>query len=240
MGVGPWPYAMIALRPMSPATLLTTTLVAAMPEPPAGAAASDREADVESTRRTGRILLGLTPVSFVAFAGAHAFGYGLRQGHIPCATPRNPQAALAFEAVLCVGLPGKVELLAAGAPMTLMAIGANSLTEVRLHEGHARWLRPSAVAAVVTGSVLIAGGFATVVLSVAVEPPVFRSGDGWGWSYRTHALVAQSGAALMAGGGALVGTGSAHLQATSGRRRVSVRAAPSWGAGPGVVFSGRF
>jgi|GEM_PF-2469721 len=220
---------------MLSAVSLWTALVVGAPTP---SVPSETNAKADTLRRRGRVMLGLLPLSFGAFAGAHAFGFGLRQGWIPCKTPRNPKVAFGFEAVLCIGLPGKVELVAAGAPLTLAALGTNDLTRARLHQGRARWRRGSALAAVVGGSVLMAGGFATVIVSLAAEAPVFRSGEGWGWPYWTHVVVAQSGAALMAGGGAMVGAGAAHLRARPSAPRAEVRVAPTWG--PGISLSGRF
>ncbi|MGH1343062.1 MAG: hypothetical protein ACRBN8_15990 [Nannocystales bacterium] len=221
---------------MNAAILLSVALVSAVPQPSEAPPQMARDAELETKRRTGRIMLGLLPVSFAAFGGVHTFGYGLRQGWVPCKAPGNARVKATFEAVLCIGVPGKVELVASGAPATLAAIAAHDLAEVRLHEGHKRWRRPATIAALVTGSVLIAGGFGTVVLSLVAEDPVFRSGSGWGWPFWTHVAVAQSGAVLMAAGGALVGTGTAHLPAG---RRTMVRVGPGWG-GRGVVVSGRF
>lgn len=45
------------------------------------------------------------------------------------------------------------------------------------------------MAAVATGSVLIVGGFAAVVVSVVAEPPLFRDGEGWGWPFWTHVMI---------------------------------------------------
>jgi len=225
---------------MNAAVLLWAALGAAAVPPSAVPPAADSAAEMQRTRQAGRVMLGTLPLSFAAFAGVHSFGFGLRHGGIPCATPGQPQAALAFEVVLCVGLPGKVELLAAALPVTLSAIGSHTLTELRLQQGHTPWRRPSAVAAVATGSTLIAGGFAAVIVSFVAEPPVLRSGEGWGWPQWTHLVVAQSGAALMAAGGALVGTGSAHLQAGLSRRRARVRVSPSISRAPGLVVSGCF
>ena len=114
-----------------------------------------------------------------------------------------------------------------------------SLTSVRLEQGGPGWRRPSAIAALATGSVLIAGGFAAVVVSVVAEPPLFREGEGWGWPFWTHVLVSQAGAAVMAGGGALVGAGATHLGAASPRRRAKISITPTWSR-PGVTISGRF
>ncbi len=223
---------------MSPAFLLSAALVAATPS--AAADEPDRAEELQTKRRTGRVMLGLLPLSFAAFGGIHTFSHGLRHGRIPCATPRNPQVAWGFEAVMCVGLPGKIELVASGAPMTFAAIGASNLTAVRLAEGRKPWRRSSAIGSVLAGSTLIAGGFATVIVSIVAEDPVLRSGSGWGWPFWTHVAVAQSGALLMAAGGALVGSGAAHLQATSPRRRSKVRVSASLGRAPGLVVSGRF
>ncbi|MCR9162336.1 MAG: hypothetical protein ACE37F_31415 [Nannocystaceae bacterium] len=187
------------------------------------------------TTRTGRVMLGLLPLSFAAYGGVHTFGDGLRQGWIPCKTPRNPSVARGFEVVLCIGLPAKVELVAAGAPMTLAAFGTNVLVADALARGAKRWRRPAAIGAVVGGATLIAGGASAVIVSVVAEPPVLRSGQGWGWPFWTHVLVGQAGALAMAGGGALIGAGAAHLRHDAQRR---VRVAPT--AGPGFVVSGVF
>lgn len=224
---------------MIPAALLWAALVAAPPPTPATAAGAEPERTSQAERRLGRIMLGLLPLSFAAFGGIHSFGYGLRQGWIPCTTPRNPQAAFAMRAVLCIGLPAKVELVASGAPLTLAAVGAMKLTSARLDQGRPPWRRPSAIAALATGSVLIVGGVAAVVISVVAEPPLFREDDGWGWPFWTHVLVSQAGAAVMAGGGVLVGAGSAQLRATSPRSRAKVSITPTWSR-PGVTISGRF
>lgn len=226
---------------MIPAALLWAALVAAAPPTPATAAEAEPEhtSQTQAKRRFGRVMLGLLPLSFAAFAGIHSFGYGLRQEWIPCTTPQNPKAAFAVKAVLCIGLPAKVELVASGAPLILATIGTMNLTNVRLEQGHAPWRRTSAIAALATGSVLIAGGFAAVVVSVVAEPPLFREGEGWGWPFWTHVLVSQAGAAVMAGGGALVGAGSAHLRAASARGPAKVSVAPTWSR-PGVTISGRF
>lgn len=187
--------------------------------------------------RTGRVMLGLLPLSFAAYGGVHTFGYGLRQGWIPCKTPRNPSVArgFGFEVVFCIGLPAKVELVAAGAPMTLAAFGTNVLVADALARGAKRWRRPAAIGAVVGGATLIAAGASAVIVSVVAEPPVLRSGQGWGWPFWTHVLVGQAGALAMAGGGALIGAGAAHLRHDAQRR---VRVAPT--AGPGFVVSGVF
>lgn len=226
---------------MIPTALLWAALIAAAPPTPATAAEAqpERASQTQAERHSGRIMLGLLPLSFAAFAGIHSFGYGLRQDWIPCTTPRNPQAAFVVETVLCTGLPAKVELVASAAPLTLTTIGTMKLTSVRLEQGRPRWRRRSAIAALATGSVLIAGGFAAVVVSVVAEPPLFREGEGWGWPFWTHILVSQAGAAVMAGGGALVGAGSAHLLAASPRRRSTVSITPTWRR-PGVMVSGRF
>jgi len=226
---------------MIPAALLWAALVAAPPPTPATVAEAEPKptSQTQAERRLGRIMLGLLPVSFAAFAGIHSFGYGLRQDWIPCATPRNPQAAFAMEAVLCIGLPAKVELVASGAPLTLATVGTMKLTSVRLDQGRPPWRRASTIAALATGSVLIAGGFAAVVVSVVAEPPLFREGEGWGWPLWTHVLVSQAGAAVMAGGGALVGAGSAHLRIASPRSHAKVRLTPTLSR-PGVTLSGRF
>ena len=134
---------------MIPAALVWAALVAAPPPTPSTAAGAEpeRTSQTQAERRLGRIMVGLLPLSFAAFAGIHSFGYGLRQGWIPCTTPRNPQAAFAMEAVLCIGLPAKVELVASGAPLTLAAVGTMKLTSVRLDQGRAPWRRPSTIAA---------------------------------------------------------------------------------------------
>lgn len=226
---------------MIPAALLWAALVAPAPPTPAPTPAAEpvRASQTQEKRRFGRIMLGLLPLSFAGFAGIHSFGYGLRQDWIPCTTPRNPQAAFAVETVLCVGLPAKIELVASAAPLTLATIGTMNLTQVRLEQGRPPWRRPSAIAALATGSVLIAGGFAAVVVSVVAEPPLFREGEGWGWPFWTHVLVSQAGAAVMAGGGALAGAGSAHLRAASPRGRAKISITPTWSR-PGMTISGRF
>ena len=218
---------------MFAAMVLSAGLAAA---PPAVPTTAPEDAPAQrKKRRTGRIMLGLLPLSFAAYGGIHTFGYGLRQGWIPCKTPRDPNLARGFEAVFCVGLPGKVELVASGAPMTLAAIGTNSVVADHLEHGGTRWRRQRAVGSVVGGAVLIAGGLSAVIVSIVAEPPVFRSGDGWGWPFWTHVLVGQAGALAMAGGGALIGAGAAHLRYDAQRR---VRVAPT--AGPGFVVSGVF
>jgi hypothetical protein len=226
---------------MIAATLLSAGLSAATPTLPppqldeAPPPPAQESKPTRTRRRTGRIMLGLLPVSFAAYAGIHTFGYGLRHGWIPCKTPRNPDLARGFEVVLCIGLPAKVELVGASAPMTFAAAGTNFLVADRLERGHPAWHRRKALGVVVGGAALIAGGASAVIVSVVAEPPVLRSGDGWGWPYWTHVLVGQAGALAMAGGGALVGAGVAHLR---GETRRQVRVAPT--AGPGVVVSGRF
>ncbi len=204
------------------------------------APASRARPEAETKQRVGTITLATLPLSFAAFAGLHAFGYGMRQDSIPCHAPRNERAAFAFRAVLCIGVPGKFELVGAGAPMTLAAIGSNALTTARLLRGATPWHRTASIAAITSGAVLVAGGLATFVVSLVAEGPVLRDGEGWGWTFGTHVAVAQSGAAVMAAGGAVIGTGSAHLQATRKATRPALTLGPTWSRGPGLVVSGRF
>ncbi|MEM6296284.1 MAG: hypothetical protein AAGA54_33745 [Myxococcota bacterium] len=210
-----------------------STLLAVSP------ASSSRD-DASTKQRTGTIVLAMLPVSFAAFAGLHTFGYSMRQDRIPCYEPPNERAALAFRAVVCIGVPGKFELVGAGAPMTLAAIGSNALASAHLLRGGEPWRRRGSITAVTSGAALIAGGFATVIVSLVAEGPVLRGGEGWGWPLWQHIAVAQSGAVLMAAGGALVGTGAAHLQAARPRTRATVRFGAAWSHGPGLVASGRF